>query len=150
MPLIVRWPGTVKPNSVNGDLVQNLDYAETFLEIAGAEIPADMQGRSIVPLLTGEKPDDWRESIYYHYYELPGAHRVTRHYGVRTDRFKLIYYHLIDEWELFDLVKDPREMRSVYEDPAYADTVKELKAELNRLRELYKDTEPDNRPVAKG
>lgn len=145
IPLIVRWPGTVTPGSESSHLVQNLDFAPTFLEIAGAPIPEDMQGRSLVPLLRGEDPPDWRESIYYHYYEYPGAHSVQRHYGVRTDRHKLIYYYELDEWELFDLQQDPDELKSVYDDPQYADVVRQLKAELQRLRELYKvpETDPD-------
>ncbi|MFN4259294.1 MAG: sulfatase [Gemmataceae bacterium] len=149
MPLIVRWPGVTKPGSVNTDLVQNLDFAETFLDMAGARVPDDMQGHSLVPLLKGETPKDWRKSIYYHYYEFPAVHMVQRHYGVRTDRHKLIHYYLIDEWELFDLQKDPDELKSVYDDPTYADTVKELKAELGRLREHYKVTEFQEPPVKK-
>ncbi|MBN1491974.1 MAG: sulfatase-like hydrolase/transferase [Phycisphaerae bacterium] len=138
MPLIVRWPGATRPGTTNTDLVQNLDFAETFLDLAGVPIPDDMQGRSFVPLLKGETPPDWRRSIYYHYYEFPGWHDVRRHYGVRTDRHKLIHYYDINEWELFDLKSDPDEMHSVYDDPAYAETVKELKAELTRLRKQYK------------
>lgn len=141
MPFIVRWPGVIKPGSEDKHLVQNLDFAPTFLEIAGATIPEDMQGRSMVPLLKSESPKDWRKSIYYHYYEWYGpntVHNVTRHYGVRTERHKLIHYYLIDEWELFDLQKDPEEMKSVYADAAYADVVKELKAELAKLRGQYK------------
>jgi len=137
MPFIIRWPGVVKPGSVDGHLVQNLDYAETFLDMAGVEVPEDMQGRSLVPLLKGADPEDWRKSIYYHYYEHPGAHSVPRHYGVRTDRYKLIHFYHLGEWELYDLAKDPNEMKSVYDDPAYADVVKEMKAELGRLRDLY-------------
>jgi arylsulfatase A-like enzyme len=144
MPFIVRWPTVVQPASVNKDLVQNLDFAETFLDIAGVKIPSDMQGRSFVPLLKGQTPADWRKSIYYHYYEWPAVHMVNRHYGVRTDRYKLIYYYYhLNEWELFDLKTDPDELKSVYDDPAYADVVKELKAELERLRQYYKDTKPD-------
>jgi arylsulfatase A-like enzyme len=138
MPLIVRWPGVVKAGSVNRDLVQNLDFAQTFLEMAGARAPADMQGRSLVPLLKGKAPADWRKSIYYHYWEYPAVHMVARHYGVRTQKHKLIHYYLTDEWELFDLEKDPREMKSVYREPAYAGVVKELKTEVARLRKLYK------------
>ncbi|MGE3803171.1 MAG: sulfatase [Gemmataceae bacterium] len=138
MPLMVRWPGVVKPGSVNTDLVQNLDFAPTFLDAAGVKVPADMQGASLVPLLEGMTPADWRKSIYYHYYEFPAVHSVQRHYGVRTDRYKLIHYYLINEWELFDLEKDPDELKSVYADPKYADQVKTLKAELDRLRKLYK------------
>lgn len=139
MPFIVRWPGKVKAGSVNKHMVSNLDFAETFLELAGVPVPSDMQGRSLVPLLKGEPPADWRKSFYYHYYEYPQPHRVPPHYGVRTETQKLIYYPVKDEWELFDLAKDPHEMRSVYGDPAYADVVKELKAELTRLREHYGD-----------
>ena len=142
MPLLVRWPGVVKAGSVNRDLTQNLDFAETFLDIAGAPIPPDMQGRSLVPLLKGHTPADWRKSIYYHYWEYPGAHSVRRHYGVRTARYKLIHYYNIGEWELFDLHKDPNELNSVYADPAYADVVKRLKAELTRLQKLYRDDHP--------
>ncbi len=134
MPLLVRWPGVTRPGSENRDLVQNLDFAETFLDVAGVPVPDDMQGRSLVPLLKGETPDDWRKSVYYHYYEFPGWHDVQRHYGVRTDRHKLVYYYPIDEWELFDLEKDPDELKSVYDDPAYAGVAAELKTELARLR----------------
>lgn len=91
----------------------------------------------------GESPADWRKSIDYHYYEWPQPHHVQPHFGVRTERHKLIYYHQIKEWELFDLKQDPAEMRSVYADPAYAGTVTDLKAELQRLQELYKDTSPE-------
>ncbi|NLX12886.1 MAG: sulfatase [Phycisphaerales bacterium] len=142
MPLIVRWPGKIKPETVNTDLVQNLDFAATFLELAGCEVPADMQGQSIVPLLQGRTPPDWRKSIYYRYYEYPAVHMVPKHYGVRTDRYKLIHYFERNEWELFDLEKDPKEMRSVYADPAYAEQVVELKRELEHLREKYQDNQP--------
>jgi len=139
-PLLIRWPGAVEPGSVNDDLVMNLDFAQTFLDIAGVDAPDNMQGRSIVPILKGETPDDWRKSVYYRYYEYPAVHSVKRHYGVRTDRYKLIhFYYDIDEWELYDLKKDPDEMNNVYDDPAYADVVKELKAELKRLQKKYKD-----------
>ena len=142
MPLIVRWPGQTKPGSVDENLVQNLDFAETFLDIAGVKPPSDMQGRSIVPLLKGRSLDDWRTSIYYHYWEFPAVHMVNRHFGVRTDRYKLIHYYELKEWELFDLEKDPDELKSVYGDPAYADVVKRLEAELVRLQKLYKETDP--------
>jgi arylsulfatase A-like enzyme len=138
MPLIVRWPGTVKPGSENTDLVQNLDFAETFLDVAGVKAPDDMQGRSLIPLLKGATPKDWRKSIYYHYFEYPGPHSVQRHYGVRTARYKLIHYYQAGEWELFDLKKGPGEHKSVYAEPGYADVVKELKEELTRLRKLYR------------
>ena len=136
-PLIVRWPGVVEPGSENRDLVQNLDYAQTLLHAAGLAIPGEMQGRSLVPLLRGERPGDWRDAIYYQYFE-HGAHGVPRHYGIRTDRYKLIHYPTTDEWELFDLVEDPRELRSVHDVPAQADRVRELQARLQRLREHYR------------
>ena len=137
-PLVVRWPGVTKPGAVDTHLVQNLDFAQTFLTLAGVDVPADMQGQSLVPLLRGEAPANWRQSIYYHYYEYPGAHSVHRHDGVRDGRYKLIQFYTLDEWELFDLEKDPRELRSVYGDPAYAPVVERLKGELTRLREQYR------------
>ena len=141
MPLVVRYPKEIRAGSLNHDLVQNLDFAQTFLDYAGAAIPADMQGRSLRPVLRGRTPRDWRKSIYYHYYEYPGAHSVKRHYGVRTDRYKLIhFYHDIDEWELYDMKNDPDELRNVFGDPKYADVVKDLTTELKRLRAMYKDT----------
>jgi arylsulfatase A-like enzyme len=140
MPLLVRYPKEIRSGSLNHDIVLNLDFAETFLDYAGAAVPDDMQGRSLRRVLAGKTPDDWRRSMYYHYYEYPAVHSVKRHYGVRTRRYKLIhFYHDIDEWELYDLQKDPDELQSVYSDPAYADTVRELKAELKRLRAKYMD-----------
>lgn len=140
MPLIVRWPGAVRPGSENGHLVQNLDFAQTFLDMAGVPAPADMQGRSLVPLLRGRSPEDWRKSIYYHYREYPAWHMVHRHYGVRTDRYKLIRFYQIGEWELFDLQKDPNELHNRYDDPAYASVREELEAELERLLKQYNET----------
>jgi len=145
MPLIVRWPGVAGPGSENDDLVQNLDFAETFLDIAGVAVPEHMQGRSLVPLLRSERPADWRDAIYYHYYEFPGAHSVQRHYGVRTDRYKLIHYYLIDEWELFDLETDPDELLSLYDDPDYAEVRRDLESRLAELRVRY--AVPDQDPV---
>ncbi len=142
MPLLVRYPKEIKPGSVNDDIVLNLDFAPTFLDFAGVAKPPDMQGRSIRRILRRKTPKDWRTSMYYHYYEYPAVHSVKRHYGVRTQRYKLIhFYNDIDEWELYDLRKDPREMKNVLDDPAYAGTVKKLKAELQRLRKKYKDTD---------
>lgn len=138
-PLLIRWPGKTKAGSKCEKMVMNLDFAETFLDLAGAPIPADMQGASLKPLLRGERPKDWRRSIYYRYYEYPAVHMVNKHYGVRTDHYKLIYFHELGEWELFDLEKDPQELKSVYGDPAYAGIVQELKQELARSRKKYKD-----------
>ncbi|GHT35876.1 N-acetylglucosamine-6-sulfatase [Planctomycetales bacterium] len=130
-PFIVRYPGKVKAGSVNNDIVSNLDYAETFLDIAGVKIPDDMQGRSLLPLLEGKKPADWRKSLYYHYYEYPAVHFVKKHEGIYDGRFKLIhYYDDIDEWELIDLQTDPNELRNAVADPKYTADVDRLKQEL--------------------
>jgi arylsulfatase A-like enzyme len=139
MPLVVKWPGKTKPGSVNTNLVQNLDYAETFLEMAGAKIPDDMQGRSLVPLLKGEKVDDWRTSIYYHYYEYPSVHMCPKHNGVRNERYKLMNIYEFGEWEFYDLEKDPDELHNVYSDPDYQDQVAQMKSELETLRLKYRD-----------
>ena len=139
MPLVVKWPGVTKPNSTDEHLVQNLDYAQTFLEMAGAEQPQDMQGQSLVPLLRGEVPKKWRDSIYYHYYEYPSVHMVPKHNGVRGERYKLIHFYEFDEWEFYDLQKDPDELQNLYADAAYADEIEQSKAELERLRVHYAD-----------
>lgn len=144
-PLLVRWPGVVRPGAVNADLVQNLDYAETMLEMAGVPVPPSMQGRSLVPLLRGKKPADWRDAIYYQYFEYPGWHMVRRHYGVRTKRYKLIHYYEVGAWELFDLQRDPHELHSVYADPRYATVVASMKTRLQQLRTQYRV--PDADPV---
>ncbi len=141
MPFLVRYPRQIKPGSVNDDIVLNLDFAPTFLDFAQAQIPTDMQGQSLRPLLKGVAPPDWRSSIYYHYYEYPAWHSVKRHYGIRTERYKLIhFYYDIDEWELYDLANDPDEFKNLYGDPAYTQVVKKLKAELARLKKEFGDT----------
>ena len=132
-PLVARWPGVIKPGSVNREMVSNIDFAPTFLEIAGVEPPADMQGVSLAPFMRGQEVSDWRQSFYYHYYE-KGAHSVAEHYGVATQRHKLIRYHETDEWELFDLETDPHEMHSRHGEADYADVHKGLSEELLRLR----------------
>jgi arylsulfatase A-like enzyme len=139
MPFLVRWPGKAKPGTTNSGMILNVDFAPTLLEAAGLKVPADIQGRSFLPLLKGEQPRDWRTSMYYRYYHYPQDHRVQPHYGVRTERHKLIYFNKIDQWELFDLEKDPHEMKNVYNDPAYAETRKQLKEELVRLKKELKD-----------
>lgn len=145
MPLVARWPGVIKPGSVNSDLLQNLDFAQTFLDVAGLDQPDDMQGASIKPILYGKTPSNWRKSLYYHYYEYPAVHMVRRHEGVATKDHKLIYFYDLEEWEFYDLKKDPSEMKSEYGNPAYSRKITELKAELLRLRKLYKV--PDNQPL---
>ena len=144
-PLLIRWPGVTKPGSVNADLVSNLDFAPTFLEAAGVPLPAAVQGKSLVPVLKGQTPADWRKSFYYHYYEYPGPHSVARHYGVVTDRYKLVRFYEpgTDYWELFDLKTDPRELTSVYGKPEYATVQLDLTAELARLRAELKVSDPD-------
>jgi arylsulfatase A-like enzyme len=142
-PLLARWKGVIAPGSRNSDLVQNIDFAETFLDIAGAPIPDDMQGRSLVPLLKGQTPKDWRTFLYYHYYEYPAVHSVRKHEGVAGKRYKLIRFYGQDvpngeEWEFYDLKKDPQEMHSQYASPEYANTIAELKKELTNLRKQYK------------
>lgn len=146
-PLMVRWPGVIKPGSTTGQIVSLIDFASTFLDIAHCENLPNVHGRSLVPLMKGETPADWRKSLYYHYYEYPVPHRVRPHYGVITDRYKLVHYYKpdVDDWELLDREKDPQEVKSYYNDPAYADTVKELKAEILRLQAEVKEDMPPPR-----
>ncbi|MEI9806796.1 MAG: sulfatase [Bacteroidota bacterium] len=136
-PMVARWPGKIKPGSINKDIVSNLDVAETFLEAAGVRIPADMEGASLVPVLKGKTPTDWRKSFYYHYYE-GGVHGVPEHEGVYMDSLKLISYYTLGEWEMFDLRRDPYEMHSVYNNPEYAAKQKRLEEELAILRKQLK------------
>ncbi|MBT3748009.1 MAG: DUF4976 domain-containing protein, partial [Bacteroidetes bacterium] len=149
-----RLPGEAEAGSSSDALVQNLDFAETFLDLAGASIPTEMQGMSLLGPMneatqTGDGiPKDWRTSIYYHYYEYPGAHAVKRHYGVRSEQYKLIhFYHDIDEWELYDLEKDPKEMMNVIDDPDYAKVLIEMQEELKKLQEEYGDSEEGAREL---
>ena len=137
-PLIVKWPGITKDGSINSDLVSNLDFAATFLEMAGVTIPTEVQGESLVPLLKGNTLDNWRNSLYYHYYEYPGWHMVHRHEGAYDGRYKLMNFYDLNEWELYDLVKDPNEMKNQIDNPEYANVVKDMKAELEKLRAQYK------------
>ena len=139
-PLVMRLPAGFKGRGEIKEMVQNIDYAPTFLDLAGAPIPADMDGVSLLPLLKGQHPKNWRKSIYYHFYEYPAEHSVKRHYGVRTDRWKLIhFYNDIDEWELFDLKNDPHELNNIYGQPGTEKITKELRKELHRLQAQYRD-----------
>jgi len=145
-PLIVRYPQVIDQGAVNSQMVLNVDFAPTFLEYAGVEIPADMQGQSFRPLLEGESPPDWRTSMYYRYYEELGpplAHAVKRHYGIRTERYKLIYFDTISQWELFDLQEDPHELNNEINDPAYASVVDDLKNQMEQLRADLEDDDDD-------
>ncbi|RMG26479.1 MAG: DUF4976 domain-containing protein, partial [Bacteroidetes bacterium] len=140
-PLLVKWPGVIEPGSKNTQMVQNLDFAQTFLEAAGITPPEDMQGESLIPLFKGETKN-FREAVYYHYYEYPSVHMVKRHYGIVTEAYKLAhFYYDVDEWELYDRKKDPMEMNNVYDDPAYSEVVARLKEDLQALRVKYKDSE---------
>ena len=140
MPLIVKWPGVIKPGSRETELVQNLDYAQTFLEIAGATQPKDMQGLSLVPLMKGERPEKWRSEIYYHYYEYPSVHMVPRHYGIRTKRHKLMhFYQFKNEWEMYDLNKDHDELSNLYGKKETMKLQNKLKQRLKNLQKSYED-----------
>ena len=139
-PLIMRLPKGFDRKGDITEMVQNIDYAPTFLELAGVKVPEDIQGESLLPLLKGKKPAGWRKSLYYHFYEYPAEHMVKRHYGVRTERYKLIhFYNDIDVWELYDLQADPTEMHNLYGQKEYESVVTELKTELARLQEQYND-----------
>ena len=139
-PLIMKLPKGYDRRGDITQMVQNIDYAPTFVELAGATVPDDIQGESLLPLLKGENPENWRQSIYYHFYEYPAEHMVKRHYGVRTDRYKLIhFYNDIDEWELYDLQSDPKEMNNIYGAEGTEEITRELKNELKRLQVKYDD-----------
>ena len=163
-PFLIRWPTVIKPGSVSQELACNLDVAETFLQVAGLPVPGRMQGRSLVPLLQGAAPADWRTAFYYHYYEFPADHRVRPHYGVITDRYTLVHFYKPtglrkeqielgaipnDYWELFDRETDPGEMRSVFGDPAYAGVQTNLLAEVFRQRKQLREPKIDD-PIAFG
>ena len=140
-PLLVKWPGVIQVQTVNTQMVQNLDFAQTLLEAAGIDAPDDMQGESLLPLFKGETKN-FRDAVYYHYYEYPAVHMVKRHYGIVTEDYKLAhFYYDVDEWELYDRKKDKNELKNVYNDPAYAEAAAELKEKLAALRVKYKDSE---------
>ncbi|WP_298651581.1 sulfatase [uncultured Proteiniphilum sp.] len=143
-PLLIRYPKEIKAGTVIDALVQNLDFAPTFLDYAGIQIPEEMQGESFRRLVAG-KTKKWRDAVYYTYYEFPAVHMVKRHYGVATDRYKLMhFYYDIDEWEMYDLETDLMEMRNIYDDPAYADVRKTLHKKLEELRVYYGDSDALN------
>src|SRR6185503_5396866 len=139
VPLIVRYPGKIKAGSVSRELVINCDYAPTFVDYAGIKPPADMHGRSIRPILEGKPPEDWRKSAYYHYYEYPRPHHVYPHQGVRTQRYKVIHFYTLNEWEMYDLEKDPNELKNVYFSPEYREVRETMTAELERMKKELKD-----------
>lgn len=148
MPFLIRWPARIKPGSISREMILNVDFAPMMLDAAGAKVPADMQGKSFLPILRGEKPAGWRTSMYYRYYH-PGHHNVAAHYGVRTDRYKLIFFDKLNQWELYDLKNDPREMNNIYGNKENASLVTRLKTEMYRLKKELGDTDQfaNNLPV---
>ncbi len=150
MPLLVRWPAAVRPGTQAEAMALNVDFAPTFLEAAGVTVPDSMQGRSLLPLLRGETPADWRTAIYYRYYHDPGHHDTRAHLGVRTATHKLIHFWKKDQWELFDLRADPAELRNLYGQPGQETVTAELKATLARLRAELQDDDrfADEQPPA--
>ena len=156
MKIQSKWPGQVKPGSENNDLVQNLDFAQTFLDIAGVKAPKDMQGKSLVPLMKADtdtqisaqrlNTEPFRDAIYYHFYENPGWAFVPRHYGVRTDRYKLIHFYQLGTWELYDLEKDPDELNNIILDESQSSLITQLKTRLSELRTEYQVPEEDPEP----
>ena len=136
-PLVIKWPGIIKTGTSNSDIVSNLDFAETFLDIAGIKVPNDMQGKSLLPLLKGESPADWRQSFYYHYYGFPDWHLVQKHCGITDKRYKLIHFYTSDEWELYDRQNDPQEMKNLAYDPEHAPLLEKMKKELAQQQQNY-------------
>ncbi|MDE6049605.1 MAG: sulfatase [Paramuribaculum sp.] len=149
-PLVMLLPEGFNRRGDVPEMVQNIDYAPTFLELAGVEVPEDMQGVSLLPLLRDEKgPEEWRDNLYYHYYEYPAEHAVKRHYGVRDDRYKLIhFYNDIDHWELYDLQEDPTEMKNIFGKPGTEEVTKRMMAKLKAAQEQYDDPIREQYPIA--
>ena len=148
MPMIIRYPKAIKAGSASNAIAMNIDFAPTFLDFAGVEIPEDIQGVSLKPVLTneGNEPSDWRKAAYYHYYEYPAEHSVKRHYGIRTTDFKLIhFYNDVDEWEMYDMQNDPHELNNLYGKPEYAAKQAELMLLLKDVQEQYADYDPDEK-----
>lgn len=136
VPLVMQWPGRIPAGSSSSALVQNIDFAPTLLDATGVEAKSPMHGVSLLPLL-GSSPVDWERDLYYHFYENPGFHGVARHYGVRGERYKLIYYYENDEWELFDLQQDPGDLANLYGQAGYSEITADLKQRLQKLRHAY-------------
>ena len=141
-PLMIKWPNVIQAGTTNEEMVQNLDFAQTFLEAAMIDVPDDMQGESLIPLLKGDSSEWTRDAVYYHYYEYPSVHMAKRHYGIVNKEFKLVhFYYDVDEWELYDRLNDPNEINNVYNNPEYSDIVNKLTRELKEIRIKYKDSE---------
>jgi arylsulfatase A-like enzyme len=139
MPFLVRWPAVIKPRTRIDAMALNVDFAPTFLDAAGLAIPPEMQGRSLLPILRGRTPSDWRNAMYYRYYHDPGDHNTRAHYGIRTRTHKLIYFWKKDQWELFDLVNDPYELHNIYGEPGLEAMTAELKQQLAQLKREFRD-----------
>ncbi len=151
MPFLVRWPDGIRPGTRSDALALNVDFAPTFLALAGLDAPPEMQGRSLLPVLQGTTPADWRTSMYYRYYHDPGDHNTRAHYGVRTATHKLIHFWKQDEWELFNLVDDPRELHNLYGEAGQAAVTAALRAELTRLKQALGDRDQlADTPLANG
>ncbi|HUS01290.1 MAG TPA: sulfatase [Chitinophagaceae bacterium] len=141
-PFLMRWPGHIKPKSVNTSMVQNIDFAPTFLQAANVKVPGWMQGIGLVPLITGKQKTLSRKELYYHFYEYSADHTVLPHLGVRGERYKLIYFYTVNEWELYDLQTDPQEQKNLIHRTAYKPVLATMKKELLKQRDLYDDHEP--------
>ncbi len=141
-PLLMRWPGKIRPGSINNTMVQTIDYAPTFLGAAGIAVPDWMQGINLVPLISGQQKDLPRKNLYYHFYEYKADHTVLEHLGVRGERYKLIYFYPVNEWELYDLKKDPQEQKNLAGSAGHQKVLQQMKAELLKLRDQYDDHEP--------
>ncbi|HEX7905959.1 MAG TPA: sulfatase [Chitinophagaceae bacterium] len=141
-PLLIKWPGQILPNSISNEMVQNIDFAPTILDIAGTTAPGWMQGVSLKPLITGKQKTLARKYLYYHYYEFGKDHTVIPHLAIRSERYKLIYFYTVNEWELYDLQKDPAEQKNLIHSASYRPIIQQLKKELLNLRNIYDDHEP--------
>jgi len=141
-PLLIRWPGRIEAGRVSNEMVQNIDFAPTLLDFTGSQVPDDMQGMSLLPILTDRMEKLRRKYLYYHYYEFVRDHTVIPHVAIRGEQYKLIYFYTVNEWELYDLQKDPAEQRNLIHSSAHKQVIVELKSELKKLREEYGDHEP--------
>lgn len=141
-PLLMRWPGQIKHGTINSNMVQTIDYAPTFLGAAGVPVPEWMQGINLVPLLTGKQKTLPRKNLYYHFYEYNADHTVLQHLGIRGERYKLIYFYTVNEWELYDLKTDPQEQKNLIRSAIHQKVLAQMKEELLKLRDKYDDHEP--------
>jgi arylsulfatase A-like enzyme len=138
MPFVIRYPEKIKPKTVIADVISNIDLAPTVLDMVGVDIPKEVQGKSFFKQLSGIPNTEWRQSMYYHYYEYPFWHHVQPHYGIRTDRYKLIhFYYDVDVWELYDLNNDPNELNNLIKEESHQLLISDLKQELYNLKKEY-------------